>query len=112
MADQVGSRSVVEPGERAAGWGLGAALALLALALALAVFQGGPPPARPASAPPAEFSAGRSEAVLRDLLGDGSPHPVGSPAAAGVRARIVAQLRAAGLAPMVEESVGCTSGGE
>jgi hypothetical protein len=112
MADQMGSRSGIEPAERAAGWGLGAALALLALALVLAVFLGGPPPAKPASAPAAEVSAGRSQAVLRDLLGDGSPHPVGSPAAAGVRARIVAQLRALGLAPMVEESVACTSGGE
>ena len=112
MADQMGSRSVVEPGEQAAGWGLAAALALCALALLLTVFQGGPPPAKPASAPPAEFSAGRSQAVLRDLLGDGAPHPVGSPAAAGVRARIVAQLRSLGYAPEVQEDVACTSGGE
>jgi hypothetical protein len=112
MADPMGSRNDVAPRERAAGWGLGATLALCALALALTVFLGGPPPARPASAPPAELSAGRSQAVLRDLLGDGSPHPVGSPAAAGVRARIVAQLRALGLSPEIQEGVACSAGGE
>jgi hypothetical protein len=112
MAEQAGSRRDVEPRERAAGWGLAAALALCALALWLTVFQGGPPPAKPASAPPEEFSAGRAQAVLRDLLGDGSPHPVGSPAAAGVRARIVAQLRSLGLTPEIQEAVACTSFGE
>ncbi len=112
MADPMGSRSVVEPGERAAGWGLAAALALCALAMVLTVLLGGPPPGKPASAPPAEVSAGRSQAVLRDLLGDGSPHPVGSPAAAAVRARIVAQLRALGLEPEIQEGIACSAGGE
>src|SRR5947208_1472932 len=65
-----GSRGVVEPGARPAGWGLAAALVLFALALLLARL-GGPPPARPASALATEFSAGRAQAVLRDLLGDG-----------------------------------------
>ena len=76
MAVQGGSRGVVEPGARPAGWGLAAALVLFALALLLSRL-GGPPPAKPASAPVTEFSAGRAQAVLRDLLGDGSPHPVG-----------------------------------
>jgi hypothetical protein len=111
MAEQAGSRRDVAPGARAAGWGLAVALALCALALLLAVFQG-PPPAKPASAPPAELSAGRTAAVLRDLLGDGAPHPVGSVAAAAVRARIVAQLRGLGLAPEIQEAVACTGGGE
>jgi hypothetical protein len=111
MVDQSGSRGVVEPGERPAGWGLAAALALFALALLLAVFQGGPPAAKPESAPPAEVSGGRAQAVLRDLLGDGAPHPVGSPAAARVRERILAQLRSLGYAPEVQEAVACTAGG-
>ena len=110
MAVQGGSRGVVDPGERPAGWGLAAALALLALALLLAL-QGGPPPAKPASAPATEFSAGRAQAVLRDLVGDGAAHPVGSPAAARVRERILAQLRSVGLTPEVQEGVGCTPNG-
>jgi Peptidase family M28 len=110
MTVQGGSRGVVEPGALPAGWGLAAALALFAVALLLA-FQGGPPPAKPASAPAAEFSAGRAQAVLRDLVGDGTPHPVGSPAAARVRERIVAQLRAVGLTPEVQEGLGCSPAG-
>ncbi len=110
MVVQGGSRRVIEPGALPAGWGPAAALALFALALLLAV-QGGPPPAKPASAPAAEFSAGRAQAVLRDLVGDGAPHPVGSPAAARVRERIVAQLRSLGLTPEVQEAVGCSGSG-
>lgn len=107
MVVQGGSRRVVEPEARPAGWGLAAALALLALALLL-VLQGGPPAAKPASAPASEFSAGRAQAVLRDLLGDGAPHPVGSPGAARVRERILAQLRALGFTPEVQEALGCS----
>ena len=110
MEVQGGSRDVVEPGARPAGWGLAAALVLFALALLLAL-QGGPPPAKPASAPAAEFSAGRAQAVLRDLVGDGAPHPVGSPAAARVRERILAELRSLGLTPEVQEGIGCSPGG-
>jgi hypothetical protein len=111
MTVQGGSRGRVEPAALPVGWGLAAALALFALALVLAVFQGGPPPAKPASAPAAEFSAGRAQAVLRDLLGDGAPHPVGSPAAARVRERILAQLRQLGYRPEVQESAACGGGG-
>jgi len=110
MTVQGGSRGVVEPGARPAGWGLAAALVLFALALLLAS-QGGPPPAKPASAPAAEFSAGRAQAVLRDLVGDGAPHPVGSPGAARVRERILAQLRSSGFTPEVQEALGCSAGG-
>ncbi len=110
MAVQGGSRGVVAPEERPAGWGLAAALVLFALALLLAV-QGGPPPAKPASAAATEFSAERAQAVLRDLVGDGAPHPVGSPAAARVRERVVAQLRSLGLTPEIQEALGCSGSG-
>jgi hypothetical protein len=110
MVDRTGSRSVVEPGWRASGWGLAAALALLALALALALFHPGTPAPKPASAPAAEFAAGRAHAVLRDLLGDGSPHPLGTPANDRVRERILAQLRTLGLSPEVQEAVACSGG--
>jgi hypothetical protein len=109
MVDQTGTRSIVETSERPAGWGPAAALALFALALLLSIFLGRPPAAKPESAPPAEFSAGRARAVLRDLLGDGAPHPVGSPANARVRERILGQLRSLGYSPEVQEAVACTS---
>jgi hypothetical protein len=111
MVDQTGNRGIVETGERPAPWGLAAALALFVLALLLAVFLGRPPAAKPESAPPAEVSAGRIQGVLRDLLGDGAPHPVGSPANARVRERILAQLRSLGYSPEVQEAVACTSSG-
>jgi hypothetical protein len=96
--------------ERPAGWGLILALALFAVALLLSTFYAGPPAAKPVSAPPAEFSAGRAQAVLRDLLGDGAPHPVGSPANARVREKILAQLRSVGYAPEVQEALACNAG--
>jgi hypothetical protein len=108
--DQTGTRGTVELNERPAGWGLILALALFAVALLLSTFYAGPPAAKPVSAPPAEFSAGRAQAVLRDLLGDGAPHPVGSPANARVREKILAQLRSVGYAPEVQEAVACAAG--
>jgi hypothetical protein len=108
--DQTGIRGTVETNERPAGWGLVLALALLAGTLLLSIFHAGPPAAKPESAPPAEFSAGRARAVLSDLLGDGAPHPVGSPANARVREKILAQLRAVGYAPEVQEAVACAAG--
>lgn len=108
--DQTGTRGTVEIKERPAGWGLVLALALFAGVLLLSTFSG-PPAAKPESAPPAEFSAGRARAVLRDLLGDGAPHPLGSPANARVREKILAQLRAVGYAPEVQEATACVPGG-
>ena len=49
--------------------------------------------------------------MLGSLLGDGAPHPVGSPANARVRERIVAHLRWLGYAPEVQESFSCSPGG-
>ena len=108
--DQTGIRGTVETNERPAGWGLLLALVLLAGTLLLSIFHAGPPAPKPESAPPSEFSAGRARAVLSDLLGDGAPHPVGSPANARVREKILAQLRAAGYAPEVQEAIACVAG--
>jgi len=83
---------------------------MLALALLLVTSLGGPPPPKPKDAPPAEFSAGRAEEVLRTLVGDGVPHPVGSAANARVRERVLAQLRAVGYAPEVQEGFMCQAG--
>src|SRR6185295_2883635 len=93
------------------GRGLAFALILLALALLLAVVQAHPPAAKAKEVPLTEFSAGRAREVLGSLLGDGAPHPVGSPANARVRERIVAHLRWLGYAPEVQESFSCSPGG-
>jgi hypothetical protein len=105
MAD---SRGDVEP---RSGWGLTAALILLALALLLAQLQSYPPAAKAKDVPLTEFSAGRAREVLRTLLGDGAPHPVGSPANAKVRERILTHLHWLGYAPEVQEGFACSAGG-
>lgn len=110
MADQAGTRGFVEPEERKA-TGLIVALALLALALLLAVVQSGPPSPRGADAPASEFSAARALEVQRGFMGDGTPHPVGTPANARVRERILAHLRSLGYAPEVQQAFACSPGG-
>src|SRR5215210_5425617 len=110
MADQVGTRGV-DPGEESGSRGLIIALALLAVALLLAVVQAGPATPKGADAPAAEFSAGRAREVQRDLVGDGVPHPVGSPANARVREKILAHLRGLGYAPEVQEAFTCSANG-
>jgi hypothetical protein len=98
-----------EPRGHAAAFGLISVL-LVAIGALVALRLRGPEP-RPADAPPTEFSAERASTVLRDLLGDGEPHPVGSAANAAVRARIVARLTALGYAPEVRRGFGCSPGG-
>ncbi|HYH45992.1 MAG TPA: M20/M25/M40 family metallo-hydrolase, partial [Thermoanaerobaculia bacterium] len=79
--------------------------------LVLAALRLAPPAPRPAGAPPAEFSAGRAGQVLRELAGDGSPHPTGSPANAQVRERVLAAFARLGYAARVEEGFGCARPG-
>lgn len=110
MADQVGTRGFVEPEERKA-TGLLVALALLALALLLAVVQSGPPAPKGTDAPAPEFSARRALEAQRGFMGDGVPHPVGSPANARVREKILAHLRGLGYAPEVQQAFACAPGG-
>jgi MFS family permease len=97
--------------EAKAGRGLAFAVILLALALLLTVVQSRPPAAKAKDVPLTEFSAGRAREVLGSLLGDGAPHPIGSPANARVRERILAHLRWLGYSPQVEESFFCRLGG-
>jgi hypothetical protein len=84
-----------------------AALGLLAGALALVQARLEPPPARGADAPADMFSATRALARLERLIGDDAPHPVGSPAAARVRERLLAEFTALGLTASVQEGFAC-----
>ena len=65
----------------------GLILALTGIALLLAITLIAYRPAAPLGpeASPTVFSAYRAMAILRDLVGDGVPHPIGSPANARVR---------------------------
>jgi hypothetical protein len=58
-----------------------------------------PPSPRPVDADVTAFSATRAVATLARVLGPERPHPTGSPENAAVRARLVEELRALGLAP-------------
>jgi acetylornithine deacetylase/succinyl-diaminopimelate desuccinylase-like protein len=88
-----------------------AGLALLALVLGLTVFQSKPPAPKAKEVPLTEFSAGRAGDILRNLVGDGSPRPVGSPANARTREKILGHLRWLGYTPEVQEAVACDWGG-
>ena len=111
MVDRAGNRGVVSGEERGGGWGLPVALVLLALVLVLAHVRTRPPAPKPADASMQEFSAARAREILKTLLGDGAPHPVGSAANARVRERIVSHLRWLGYTPEVRESFVCNRHG-
>ncbi len=66
---------------------------------------------RGADAPPTVFSAHRATAILRDLMGNGVPHPMGSPAAAQLREAIVGRLSALGFAPELQSGFVCNDYG-
>lgn len=87
------------------------AVVVIAVALAVAIGRDRPPAPRGKDAPPTEFSAARAQAALARLLGDGRPHPVGSPANAAVRERLLGEIRALGLAPEVRTSFACNDYG-
>lgn len=109
MADQVESRSAAGS-ERGSGWGLVLALILLLMVLWVVSVRRQPPAPKSAQAPAAEFSAGRAMEVLRDLVGDGRPHPAGSPANAAIRDKIVARLRQLGYTPEIQTGFACGQG--
>ena len=85
------------------------ALVVLAGALALVRARLEPPPALPVDAPADQFSAGRALARLATLVGDDVPHPVGSPAGARVRAKLLAEFTALGLAAEDQQATACSA---
>ena len=86
-------------------------LAICALILALTLVGYRPPAPKPADVSADEFSAGRAREVLRQLVGDGVPHPDGSAADAAVRERILAILEILGYAPEVQDGYACNGWG-
>lgn len=89
-------------------WALSTALAVWALALGVALLDNRPPTPRSSDAPTASFSAARAADTLDHLMGDGLPHPIGSPANARVRQRIVERLRELGYRPEIQETFVCS----
>jgi hypothetical protein len=88
-----------------------AGLLVLSIAFGATYVRDSPPAPRPADAPASEFSAARARDVLHALVGDGRPHPVGSPANADVRARIIRAFTGLGYAPEVQTAFACTGSG-
>jgi len=83
----------------------GMVLAVLLVAAGLAAWRQVPPAPRPAEAPDDVFSARRAYVLLEQLVGDGIPHPNGSPQNDVVRERILGILRGMGCEPEVQEAV-------
>ena len=70
------------------------------------------PASKPLDAAPSEFSGARAKALLQRLVGDNVPHPLGSPANAQLRERIVATLLGMGLTPALQSGdLVCSSDG-
>ncbi|MDH5737315.1 MAG: M28 family peptidase [Gammaproteobacteria bacterium] len=65
------------------------------------------PDVKSGSAPETEFSAVRAIGILRDLLQENIPHPVGSEANIVVRNRISSWLNEAGIENEVQQTWGC-----
>ena len=88
--------------------GFGTSLILLCLVFALGAWNFRSPAPLGADAPNEVFSAMRAHEQLARLLGDETPHPIGSAANMRVKARLVERLTELGLAPEVQETITCS----
>lgn len=79
----------------------------LLVVLALVIWRARGPAPKPVSALGKEFSSARAEAVLRALLAEEVPHPVGTAANARVRERIVARFTALGYDTAIQRRFAC-----
>ncbi len=86
-------------------WLLGLMLALLA-AMAAKSLLVAPPPVDPRPAAGA-FDTARAAARLERILGDERPHPADTPAGNAVRQRLLAEIAAMGLSPVVRDTTAC-----
>lgn len=76
-------------------------------------FEGLRPPApKPATVPATEFSAARAREILNRLVGDGVPHPTGSPQNDVVRGRVFDELTSAGYSPTEQTGFACDEQGD
>lgn len=99
-----------QPTSAAGDRGLMLALAGIALLLAATLAAYNPPAPLGPDAPSGTFSAYRAKAILQDLVGDGVPHPIGSPANTRVREAIVKRLSALGYSPELQSGFVCNDG--
>ncbi len=98
--------------ERSPGIRRAASSVLVLVAIFILCYFGVRPPApKPANAPPSQFSAGRTVAMLGQLLQGDTPHPVGSSADDAIRGRILAQLSSFGYEPQVQSAFDCNGYG-
>ncbi|MCB1684580.1 MAG: M20/M25/M40 family metallo-hydrolase [Pseudomonadales bacterium] len=113
MTESLDGEKALNPSPGARASERSAWLALLAVAVVgvLGWLSMHPPAPVSAAAPATEFSAERAIVVLRRLLGDETPHPVGSAANRAVRDRLVDVLEELGLEPQVQRTVGCSGSG-
>ncbi|HEX2121351.1 MAG TPA: M28 family peptidase, partial [Thermoanaerobaculia bacterium] len=81
----------------------------LLIVFALIVWRGRGPALKPADAPAREFSSTRAAAVLRDLLAEEVPHPVGTAANARLRDRIAARFTALGYETTIQRRFACNA---
>src|SRR5271170_1917595 len=91
----------------------GLILALVGISLLLAATILAYRPAVPLgeAGAPGAFSAVRAQAILKTLVGDARPHPIGSGANARVREVIVQQLAALGYKPELQSGLVCNKWG-
>ena len=81
----------------------------IALLLAATLLAYRTPAALGPDAPPAVFSASRAQAILKDLVGDDVPHPMGSAANSKVRELVVKRLTALGYTVELQTGLACST---
>lgn len=91
---------------RKEGWWLALLLIALLGAMAATPLLEQPPPLRSQSAP-GQFDVVRAKARLALILGDQRPHPANTDADDQVRNRLIAQLKAMGIEPIIRDQLAC-----
>jgi hypothetical protein len=82
-------------------------LIVMALAFGLQALGMPPPSPKPETAPANEFSAARALALAERLVGDGTPHPIGTQANDQIRERILNELTALGYTTETQDTFTC-----
>ena len=85
------------------------ALVIIALLLIMVVLRQQPPAPKGVDSPSDQFSAGRVQVLLKEILAEGGPHWTGSEQNDRVRQRIVSAFESLGYEVDVQETVVCRS---